>query len=167
MSSPYAFPSARLAARREARRFRRRTQVEDGLALLELGKRRRVAASERGEQRFGRNTRGLAFVVQVRGDRIPRLGGRSATARWNRNTMRRFCLRYPQCRLSVLLFHVLFRPCTAVVVISLSINQEMLIFSSKKNQRQQTSSVINRQPAVAFEGLDEPRASSRASLLSE
>ena len=57
-----------------------RSEVEHRLAFVELRERGRVAAAERREQRLGGNAGLLAFVVEVGGDRIPRLGRRAATA---------------------------------------------------------------------------------------
>ena len=55
-----------------------RAEVEHRFAFVELRERGRVAAAERREQRFGGDAGLLAFVVEVRGDRIPRLGRRAA-----------------------------------------------------------------------------------------
>ena len=68
-----------------------RAEVEDRLPFGELGERGRVAAAERREQRLGGKASGLAGVVEIGRDRVPRLAraaaaaarafGRSATAR--------------------------------------------------------------------------------------
>ena len=81
MSRPYALPVGPDAPRREQDvDAAARAEVEDRLAFVQLGERRRVAAAERREQRLGGKAGGLAGVVEIGGDRIPRLARRAATA---------------------------------------------------------------------------------------
>ncbi len=56
-----------------------RPEVEDGLAFVQLGQRRRIAAAERREKRLGGKSGCFTGVVEVGGDRVPRLARRSAT----------------------------------------------------------------------------------------
>ena len=55
----------------------RSSTVSPSLSSRERG---RIAAAERGEQRFGGDAGLLSFVVEVGGDRIPGFGRRAAAS---------------------------------------------------------------------------------------
>jgi len=81
MSGPYAFARATrrvLGWRGQHVRMPPPSRVEDHFTFLECGEHRRIAAAERCEECFCRNAAGLTGLVEVRGDRIPGGGGRTA-----------------------------------------------------------------------------------------